>query len=559
MRYKSDQILKGEGSPFYRALFKSMGYSDHELDHPPIVGIASSWNTLVPGHYNLDRVAEFVKKGIYSAVGTAVEFGTIGCCDGIAQGLEGMNYILPSREIICDSVETMVRTHSLDAVVLLCSCDKIVPGMLMAAARLDIPAIVCTGGPMLGGIEFDGRKSDLTSIDEARGMLTAGTITEEQYFALEDTACPGCGACGFLGTANSMACVAEALGMSLTGSALIPAVYAERMSTSFRAGRAIVRLAQEGVTARDIITEASVRNAIRVTMGIAGSTNVVLHLTAVAKEAGLDMDVLEAFRELNATTPQIAKVNPAAKWDMEAFYRAGGIPRVMQRLGDRIDRSVRTVNGGTLGEALDGYRFRYPENPEIIRTCGDPFSETGGIAVMRGNLAPDTGISKPGAIDPAIRTFTGKAVCFDSEEDAEQAILAGRIKPGSVVVIRYEGPKGGPGMREMFKAMKYLYGAGLSKSCALITDGRFSGTNNGCFVGHISPEAAEGGPIALVRDGDNITVDVPAGTLTLHVSEEELAVRKAAWKRPEKNIPNGWLRLYAQHAASANEGAVMKY
>lgn len=459
MEFRSNEIMHGEDAPFYRSLFKSMGYSDYELDHRPLIGIANTWNTCVPGHFNLNQVNEFVKKGIYSAGGTAVEFGTIGCCDGVAQGHIGMNYILPSREIICNSIEVMVQAHRLDGIVLLASCDKIVPGMLMAAARLDIPAIVCVGGPMLGGIEFDGRKSDLTSIDEAKGMCAAGKIDECEYKALENTACPSCGSCSFLGTANSMCCVSEALGMSLPGSALIPAPYGERLRSSFQAGRAIVDLVLKGITARQVITKESIRNAIKVTMAICGSTNAVLHLSAIANEAELDMNVVEEFRELNKTTPQIAKVNPAAKWDMDAFYRAGGIPRVMEHLGELLNTSSMTCTGKTITENLKEYTYSYPENPEIIKTVEEPFSKTGGVAVLDGNLAPHTAISKPGAIDPSLHRFTGKAKCYNSEE-AEKAILGGEIEKGDVVVIRYEGPKGGPGMREMFKAMKYMYGMG---------------------------------------------------------------------------------------------------
>ena len=557
MEFRSNEIMHGEDAPFYRSLFKSMGYTDHELDHRPIIGIASSWNTCVPGHFNLDKVNEFVKKGIYSAGGTVVEFGTIGACDGVAQGHIGMNYILPSREIICNSVEIMVQAHRLDGIVMLASCDKIVPGMLMAAARLDIPAIVCVGGPMVGGIEFDGRKSDLTSIDEAKGMCAAGKINESEYRALENTACPGCGSCAFLGTANSMCCVSEALGMSMPGSALIPATYGERFRSSFDAGRAIVNLVENNITARKVITKESIRNAIKVTMAICGSTNAVLHLSAIANEAELDMNVVEEFRELNKTTPQIAKVNPAAKWDMEAFHRAGGIPRVMQHLGNILDTSLMTCTGKTVGENVSGYVFNYPENPEIIKTVDAPFSTTGGVAVLEGNLAPHTAISKPGAIDPALHRFTGKAKCYNSEEEAEEAILGGKIEAGDVVVIRYEGPKGGPGMREMFKAMKYMYGMGLSKSTALITDGRFSGTNNACFVGHISPEAAEGGPLAIVEDGDEISIDVIDGKLELHVSDEVIAERMKSWKRPDKYIPHGYLRHYSKVASSADKGAII--
>lgn len=558
MSYRSNQILGQEDSAFYRSLFKSMGYTDSELDGKPIIGIANTWNTLVPGHFNLDKVAEYVKRGIYAAGGTPVEFGTIAACDGVAQGHIGMNYILPSREIICNSVEIMVQAHRLDGIVLLASCDKIVPGMLMAAARLDIPAIVCVGGPMLGGIEFDGRKSDLTSIDEARGMVASGKLPQCEYASLENTACPGCGSCSFLGTANTMCCIAEALGLSLPGGGLIPAVYAARLRHSFESGRAIVELTKKGITARQILTKEALRNGIKVTMAICGSTNAVLHLAAVANEAELGMNVVEEFEQLNKVTPQIAKVNPAAKWDMEAFYRAGGIPRVEERLGDLLDTSVMTVTGKTLRENLDEYVYEYPENPEIIKTVEEPFSKTGGVAVLHGNLCPHTAVTKPGAIDPSLHRFTGKAKCFNSEEEAEKAILGGKIVAGDVVVIRYEGPKGGPGMREMFKAMKYMYGMGLSKSAALITDGRFSGTNNGCFVGHISPEAAEGGPLAIVHDGDEILIDVIDGKLELHVSDEEIAERYKTLVHPRKDIPNGYLRLYAKVATSADKGAVIE-
>lgn len=559
MEFRSKTILGEEDSAFARSLFKSMGYTDSELrEGKPLIGIANTWNTLVPGHYNLDKVAEYVKNGIYAGGGTPVEFGTIAACDGVAQGHEGMHYILPSREIICNSVEIMAQAHRLDGLVLLASCDKIVPAMLMAAARLDIPCIVCVGGPMLGGIEFDGRKSDLTSISEALGMVKAGKITECEYAALENTACPGCGSCSFLGTANTMCCVAEALGMSLPGGALIPAAYAARLRHSFESGRAIVELCRKGITARQIMTSAAIRNAINVTMAICGSTNAVLHLSAIANEAELEMNVVEEFEKLSKSTPQIAKVNPAAKPEMEAFHRAGGIPRVQQRLGDLLDTSVMTVTGATLRENLENYIYEYPEDPSIIKTVEDPFSKTGGVAVLHGNLCPNTGVTKPGAIDPSMHRFVGKAKCYNSEEEAEAAILGGRIQSGDVVVIRYEGPKGGPGMREMFKAMKYLYGVGLSKSTALITDGRFSGTNNGCFVGHISPEAAEGGPLAIVEDGDEILIDVNEGRLELHVADEEIVRRYADLKMPEKHIPNGYLRLYAKTATSADQGAIIK-
>ncbi len=559
MEFRSKAILGEEDSAFARSLFRAMGYTNSELlEGKPLIGIANTWNTLVPGHFGLDKVAEYVKNGIYAGGGTPVQFGTIAACDGVAQGHEGMHYILPSREIICNSVEIMAQAHRLDGLVLLASCDKIVPAMLMAAARLDIPCIICVGGPMLGGIEFDGRKSDLTSISEALGMVKAGKITECEYAALENTACPGCGSCSFLGTANTMCCLTEALGMSLPGSALIPASYAARLRSSFESGRTIVELCKKGISARKILTKEAIRNAVKVTMAICGSTNAVLHLPAIANEAELDINVLEEFEKLSKITPQIAKVNPAAKPDMEAFFRAGGIPRVMQNLGGLLDTSVMTVTGKTLQENLDAYVYEYPEDSSIIKTVEAPFSRTGGVAVLHGNLCPNTAVSKPGAIAPAMHRFVGKAKCYNSEEDAEEAILSGKIAAGDVVVIRYEGPKGGPGMREMFKAMKYIYGVGLAEKTALITDGRFSGTNNGCFVGHISPEAAEGGPLAIVQDGDEILIDVDEGRLELHVSDEEIAERYKTLKMPEKRIPNGYLRLYAKTATSADRGAVIK-
>lgn len=559
MENRSKAILGMEDSAFARSLFKSMGYTDSELkEGKPLIGIANTWNTLVPGHYNLDKVAEYVKNGIYAAGGTAVEFGTIAACDGVAQGHEGMHYILPSREIICDSVEIMAQAHRLDGLVLLASCDKIVPAMLMAAARLDIPCIVCVGGPMLGGIEFDGRKSDLTSISEALGMLKAGKITECEYNSLENTACPGCGSCSFLGTANTMCCVSEALGMTLPGGALIPAAYAGRLRHSFESGRAIVELCKKGITARQILTKEAIRNAIKVTMAICGSTNAVLHLPAIANEAELDMNVLEEFEALTKTTPQIAKVNPAAKPEMEAFYRAGGIPRVMQHLGGLLDTSVMTVSGKTLAENLDGYVYEYPEDPTIIKTVEEPFSKTGGVAVLHGNLCPRTAVSKPGAIDPSMHRFVGKAKCYNSEEEAEEAILGGKIQAGDVVVIRYEGPKGGPGMREMLNPTSAIAGMGLGSSVALITDGRFSGASRGASIGHVSPEAAVGGPIALIEEGDIIDIDINANTLNVLVSDEELAARRAKWQPREPKITTGYLARYASLVTSGNRGAILE-
>ena len=553
---RSAKILHGEENSFNRILYKAMGFSDDDI-HRPMIGIANSWNTLVPGHFNLRALAEQVKNGIYRAGGTPLEFGVIGACDGIAQGHKGMHYILPTREIIAHSIELMVESHQLDAIVLLGSCDKIVPGMLMAAARLNIPAILLPGGPMEGGEVFDGRKSDSTSMSEAYGMLSSGKITKEQFDTLEEVACPSCGSCAFYGTANTMCVLSEAIGMSITGAALIPATSAARQRCAFKTGETIVSLVNNKINARDIITKASMENAIRVCMASSGSTNAVLHLTAIAYEAELGLNMMELFDEFSRTTPQLAKLNPASKYDMVDFYRAGGVPRLMKELRSLLNPDALTVSGKSIGENIDNYVYLHPENKEVIKSLNDAFSSSGGVAVLRGNLAPDTGITKPGAFDRSLYHFTGEAIVFDSEEEAEDAIIAGKVKPGHVVVIRYEGPKGGPGMREMLKAMKYLYGMGLGKSTALITDGRFSGTNNGCFVGHISPEAIEGGPIAIVQDGDKIEINVDERSIQLHVSDEEVKKRFLSWKKPPPKFTKGYLSLYAELASSASEGAII--
>ncbi len=554
---RSNKILKRPEYSLNRAGFKAMGYSDDDLNRP-IIGIANSWNTLVPGHFNLNQVSEYVKRGIYRGGCTAAEFGVIGACDGIAQGHDGMHFILPSRELICNDIEIMVEAHRLDGIVLIGSCDKIVPGMLMAAARLDIPAILIPGGPMLGGMEFDNRKSDLTTVSEALGMLKRGGISEEQYYNLEEQSCPSCGSCAFLGTANTMCCLSEAMGMTLPGGALIPATNPERMRIAVDTGVAICELVQKNITARKIMTRDSIENAIKVCMGISGSTNAVLHLAAIAYEAELDIDILESFDILSKSSPQVAKVNPAAKWDMEDFWKAGGIPRVMEKMKALLELDVLSCSAGTMKENLKRYKYMFPENPEVIKTIEEPFGFTGGVAVLRGNLAPDSAVSKPGAIHPDLLKFTGTAKVFNSEEEAEEAILGDKIVAGDVVVIRYEGPKGGPGMREMYKAMKYLYGLGLAQKTALITDGRFSGTNNGCFVGHISPEAAEGGPLAIVQDGDEISIDVIHGSLHLHVSDKEINLRLEKWAAPEPKYKRGYLGIYSKLASSAAEGAIIK-
>lgn len=552
---RSADILKRPDFCFNRSVYKSMGFSDEELARP-IIGVANTWSELVPGSYNLRAVAEHVKNGIYAAGGTPVEFGVTGACDGTAQGNDGMHFILPSRDLIACDVEVMVEAHQLDAVVLLGSCDKIVPGLLMAAARLGLPAILLPGGPMLGGPMFDGRKSDLTSLSEGCGMVSAGNLTEEELYQLEDVAGPGCGSCSFYGTANTMCCLAEALGMTLPGAALVPAVYAERTRLAFATGRAIMQLVEKSITARDIITEDALDNAIRVLNATGGSTNAVLHLTALAHELDIPAEaMMEKFDAMGKNTPLVARVNPASEYNMEDFYLAGGIPAVMREIEPLLHTDAMTATGKTLRQNLA--EAKPAADRRVIKTMDAPFSTTGGIAVVKGNLAPEGGVTKPAAIVPEMHHFAGTARVFNCEEEAEAAILGGNIQPGTVVVIRYEGPKGGPGMREMYKAMKYLYGRGLAKCTALITDGRFSGTNNGCFVGHISPEAAEGGTIALVQNGDEIEIDIPSRSITLKVDDAELARRKAQWVPKPPKYTKGYLGMYSKLAASASRGGIL--
>jgi len=545
---------QGPRSAIVRALYRSMGYSDYDLDRP-LIGVANSWNTVVPGHYNLKQVSEYVRQGIYQAGGTPVEFGVIAGCDGLANGHQGMRYILPSRDLIANCVETMAQAHRLDGLVLLGSCDKIVPGLLMAAGRVDIPAIMVVGGPAEGGCEFDGRASDITSLGEAMGMVKAGLLDKEAFDTLQDCVMPSCGSCSFLGTANSMCCIAEAIGLSLPGTATIPATHADRLRAAQSSGRRIVEMVGEGVTARQIINRKAIENAIRVMMAIGGSTNVALHLPAIGYEAEVEVG-MDLFDELSRTTPHVARIYPAAAPNVPDFHQAGGVPAVMKELLPLLHGDVLTVSGRTVAENVEEAKTR---DSNIIRTLSDPWSEQGGLAVLRGNLAPDTAVAKPAAINPEMHTFTGRACCFDSEEEANQAVLEGRVEAGDVVVIRYEGPKGGPGMPEMATAMKLLYGRGLALKTALITDGRFSGTNNGCFVGHISPEAAEGGPIAAVRDGDQITIDIPNRNIHLQLPQQEIEARLKEWQPPPPRVRSGYLALYARLAESADKGAILPH
>ena len=463
MNQRSKNILSAPEWSINRSLFKAMGYTDYDLERP-LIGIANSWNRVVPGHYNLKRVSEYVQQGIRQAGGTPVEFGSIAGCDGIAQGHVGMHYILPTRDLIANGVEMMVEAHQLDAIVLLGSCDKIVPAMLMAAARLDLPAIMVVGGPMEGGCRFDGRSADCTSLTEGLGMLQAGRIAESDFTELENCAAPTCGSCSFLGTANTMCCVAEAMGLSLPGSATIPATFAARLRVAQESGRRIVALCREGITARRMVNRKGIENGIRVTAAIGGSTNVALHIPAIAYEADCEMS-MDLFEKLCRSTPHIARMNPAAAPNVPDFHQAGGVPAVMKTLLPLLHGDALTVTGKTVAENVADVNIL---NGDIIRTLEEPWSQGGGLAVLRGNLAPNTAVTKPAAIHPDMHTFAGRAHCFDSEEAADSAIQQGKVTDGEVVVIRYEGPKGGPGMREMYKAMKLLYGRGLALKTAAV-------------------------------------------------------------------------------------------
>jgi|BioPla2DNA2_1021312.scaffolds.fasta_scaffold16081_2 dihydroxy-acid dehydratase len=542
-----------------KVLAKGCALCDRDLDRP-IIGIANSFNDLVPGHKNLRQLSEQIKFGIYREGGTPVEFGVIACCDGITDNHLGAKYTLPSRDIIADSVELQARAHAFDGLVIVASCDKIVPGMIMAAIRLNIPTIFVAGGPMVSSPSFGNKvKSNSTTIAEALGMWQTGQIDEETLQNLTNTCTMSFGSCQFLGTANTMCCLAEALGLCLPGSALIPAVYNERIRSAFESGEAIVRLVKNNITSRDIITKDAIENAVMSLMAIGGSTNAIIHLCAIGHEIGLGseemMDMFDRFSEL---VPVVARVSPSSEvYDAEDLYKAGGIPEVMRVIEKYLNLDAMTVSGKTLSCNLKNYKLRLIPKDGIISSLEEPFLPFGGVAVMRGNIAPDSGVAKPAAIHESVRVFTGTAVCFDGEDSALEAIEQKRIKPGDIVVIRYEGPQGGPGMREMYLTLKMLHGQGLAHSTAVITDGRFSGTNNGCFVGHISPEAAAGGPIALLKDGDKITIDVYNKTINVDLSEAELEARRAEWKPRKVTILPGYMQRYIKHVSSAAEGAVM--
>ena len=553
--YRSEHILKGLSNQYYRATYKSMGFTTEDLKRP-IIGIANAWSECVPGHYNLRQVAQRVKDGIYRAGGTPIEFGVIGGCDGMGQGHDGMHFIMPSRELIANSIESMAQINLFDGLVLLGSCDKIVPGMLMAAARLDIPCILLPGGPMEGGVEFDGRQADQTSSTEAYGMLSAGKITEEEYVSLENTACPGCGSCSYLGTANTMCALSEALGMTLPDASLAPATSARRLALAEETGVKIMELVEKNIRPRDIMTPEAFQNALTVDMALGCSTNTMLHLPAIAREAGVELN-LEIANEISAKTPNLCHLAPAGPTYMEDLNEAGGVYAVMNELSKKglLNLDCLTANGTTVGENIKNC---VNKNPEVIRPVENPYSQTGGIAVLKGNLAPDSGVVKRSAVAPEMLVHEGPARVFDCEEDAIDAIKSGRIVAGDVVVIRYEGPKGGPGMREMLNPTSAIAGMGLGSSVALITDGRFSGASRGASIGHVSPEAAVGGPIALVEEGDIIRINIPENKLDVLVSDEELAARRAKWQPREPKITTGYLARYHELVTSGNRGAVLE-
>jgi dihydroxy-acid dehydratase len=531
-----------------------MGYTDEELRRP-LVGIANSANEIIPGHIHLNKIVEAVKAGVYMAGGTPIEFGTIGVCDGIAMNHIGMKYSLGSRELIADSIEIMAVAHAFDAMVMVTNCDKIVPGMLMAAARLDIPTIVLSGGPMLVG-RLGEKEIDLISVFEAVGGLKSGKVTEEELLAIEDNACPTCGSCAGMFTANSMNCLTEAIGMGLPGNGTIPAVMAARIRLAKKGGIKIVRLLEKGITPRKILTEEAFINALTVDMALGCSTNTVLHLTAIAREAGVKID-LEKINEISKKTPHLCSLSPGGKHHVEDLDRAGGVCAIMKELVKKglIQTECITVTGKRVGENIESCVVK---DRSVIRSVDDPYHKEGGLAVLFGNLAPLGCVVKQSAVDPKMLSHEGPARVFDSEEGAVAAIMGGKIKKGDVVVIRYEGPKGGPGMREMLTPTSAIAGMGLDADVALITDGRFSGGTRGAAIGHISPEAMEGGAIAIVCDSDPIFFDIPRKSIVLKLSDDEIQKRLSQWKAPAPKITSGYMARYAQMVTSAATGAVFK-
>jgi dihydroxy-acid dehydratase len=552
----SDAVKKGIDRAPHRALFKAMGYTDKELARP-LIGIASSANEIIPGHIHLGRIVDAVKAGIYMGGGLPIVFGTIGVCDGIAMNHEGMKYSLASRELIADSVEIMAKAHAFDGLVLVPNCDKVVPGMLMAAARLDIPAIVISGGPMLAGRhpEKSGEAIDLISVFESVGAVRSGKMSPETLAAVENEACPTCGSCAGMFTANSMNCLTEAIGMALPGNGTIPAVMAARIRLAKETGIQAVQLIEKGITPRRIMSKQAFTNALTVDMALGCSTNTVLHLSAIAREAGEKLD-LRKVNEISGRTPNLCCLSPAGKHHLEDLDRAGGISAVLKELSGAglIREDCLTVSGKSIGEEIAKCVTR---DPQVIRPVSNPYRPEGGLVVLYGNLAPEGSVVKQSAVCEEMLRHEGPARVFDSEEEATKAIMEFKINKGEVIVIRYEGPKGGPGMREMLTPTSAIAGMGMDAQVALITDGRFSGGTRGASIGHVSPEAMEGGPIAAIRNGDIILIDIPNKKIEAKLTDEELKKRLSGWKRPEGKAPGGYLHRYARDVSSAGEGAIL--
>ncbi|MDP2643467.1 MAG: dihydroxy-acid dehydratase [Desulfobacterales bacterium] len=555
---KSDSVKKGVERAPHRSLFKAMGYTSTEIERP-MIGIANSFNTIIPGHINLDKIVEAVKAGIYMAGGTPLEFGTIGVCDGIAMNHVGMKYSLASRELIADSIEVMAIAHGFDALVLVPNCDKIVPGMLMAAARLDIPSIVISGGPMLAGRApggKDGKAIDLITLFECVGAVHAGKMSQEELETYEDAACPTCGSCAGMFTANSMNCLTEAVGMALPGNGTIPAVMSARIRLAKSAGMQIMTLLERNLTPRKIMTEKAFKNALAIDMALGCSTNTALHLPAIAKEAQINLD-LNLINTVSEVTPHLCSMSPGGPHHLEDLDRAGGISAVFKALAvsGRIHEDCMTVTGKSVGENIEHARVL---DSSVIRPFDDPYHAQGGLAVLFGNLAPQGAVVKQSAVSAAMLRHEGPARIFNSEEEVSRAIMSGNIKKGDVLVVRYEGPMGGPGMQEMLTPTAAIAGMNLDAHVALITDGRFSGGSKGAAIGHISPEAMQGGPLAIVREGDLISIDIPGKTLTLKVPQKEIQERLSKWSPPEPKITQGYLARYARMVSSGSKGAVMK-
>ena len=551
---RSDVVKKGMQTAPQRSLFNALGLTEEELERP-LVGIVSSYNEIVPGHMNIDKIVEAVKTGVAMAGGTPIVFPAIAVCDGIAMGHMGMKYSLVTRDLIADSTECMALAHQFDALVMVPNCDKNVPGLLMAAARVNVPTVFVSGGPMLAG-HVNGQKTSLSSMFEAVGANAAGKMSDEEVDNYVCNACPTCGSCSGMYTANSMNCLTEAIGMGLQGNGTIPAVYSQRIKLAKHAGMKVMELLEKNIRPRDILTKEAFMNALTVDMALGCSTNTMLHLPAIAHEAGVEIN-LDIANEISAKTPNLCHLAPAGHHYMEELNEAGGIYAVMNELAQAglLNTDLITATGKTVGENIKGCENK---NPEIIRPIDDPYMKTGGIAVLRGNIAPDSCVVKRSAVVPEMMVHEGPARVFDCEEDAIDAIKSGKIVEGDVVVIRYEGPKGGPGMREMLNPTSAIAGMGLGSSVALITDGRFSGASRGASIGHVCPEAAVGGPIALVEEGDIIEINIPANTLNVRVSDEEMARRKAAWTPREPKVTTGYLARYAALVTDASKGAVLQ-